>query len=57
MASRSEIPINVVTRPNTNIDSVAEIRKKLILMLWPSLRLQNEINASWAEEAEPMKCP
>jgi hypothetical protein len=43
--------------PNTYIDSVAEIRKKLILMRWPSLRLQNERNASWAEEAEPMKCP
>jgi site-specific recombinase XerD len=44
-------------RPNTYIDSVAEIGKKLILMRWPSLRLQNERHASWAEEAEAMKYP
>jgi hypothetical protein len=46
-----------VFRPSTNVDSVAEIGKKLILMLSPFLKPQIEINASSAEEAEPVKCP
>ena len=41
--------------PNTNIDSVAELRKKLILMLSPSLKRQTGRDASSAEEAQLVK--
>jgi hypothetical protein len=60
--SRTDVPSSqhkgfAASKPNTYIDSVAEIGKRLILVLSPSLKPQMEIHASSAEEAELVKCP
>jgi hypothetical protein len=43
-------------RDSTNVDSVAELRKKLMLTLSPSLRRRSVRDASSAEEAQLVKC-